>query len=286
MQNQFQERKESFFSFKEQRRRLGQKKKRGMSACRKCGRSFSKEEWRKELYACRSCGYHMPLSARRRLTLLLDQGSFQELYPQLCSEDPLNFPGYEEKRRKAEEKSGLADALYGGYGRIDGMQLLLAVLDASYMMGSMGTAVGEKLALFAERAKEEELPLIVFSASGGARMQEGLFSLMQMAKTAAAIGRFREAGGLFISILTHPTTGGVSASFASLGDIILAEKGALIGFAGPRVIRQTIGQELPEGFQRAEFQEEHGFVDRVLKRSELKGVLSNILRIHGQGQKQ
>lgn len=286
MQNQFQERKESFFSFKEQRRKLGQRKKRGLSSCRKCGRSFSKEEWRKELYVCRSCGYHMPLSARRRLTLLLDQGSFQELYPQLCSEDPLNFPGYEEKRRKAEEKSGLADALYGGYGRIDGMQLLVAVLDASYMMGSMGTAVGEKLALFAERAKEEELPLIVFSASGGARMQEGLFSLMQMAKTAAAIGNFREAGGLFISILTHPTTGGVSASFASLGDIILAEKGALIGFAGPRVIRQTIGQELPEGFQRAEFQEKHGFVDRVLKRSELKGVLSNILRIHGQGQKQ
>ncbi len=286
MQKEFQKRKESFFSFKEQRRRLQQKKKKGLVSCRRCGRSFSKEEWRREAYVCRDCGYHMPLSGRARLALLLDQGSFSELYPNLCSEDPLNFPDYAEKRREAEKKSGLKDALYGGYGRIDGMRALVAVLDSSYMMGSMGTAVGEKLALFAERAKEERLPLIIFSASGGARMQEGLFSLMQMAKTAAAIGSFREEGGLFISVLTHPTTGGVSASFASLGDIILAEKEALIGFAGPRVIRQTIGQELPEGFQRAEFQEQHGFVDRVLNRNEIKGVISNILRIHGQGQKQ
>lgn len=286
MQNQFQERKASFFSFKEQRKRLRHRKKTGELFCRKCGRHFSREEWRKEAYVCRGCGYHMPVSGRTRLALLLDQGSFLELYPELCSEDPLHFPAYEEKRKKAEEKSGLSDALYGGYGRIEGMRVLIAVLDSSYMMGSMGTAVGEKLTLFAERAREEQLPLIIFSASGGARMQEGLFSLMQMAKTAAAIGKFREAGGLFISVLTHPTTGGVSASFASLGDIILAEKGALIGFAGPRVIRQTIGQELPEGFQRAEFQEEHGFVDRVLNRNEMKDVISRILRLHGQGRKQ
>ncbi len=280
MQEEFQRRRESFFSFKELRKKRGLQEKKGLLACKKCGRSFSGAQWRKDLYVCRACGYHMPISGRVRLKLLLDPESFEPLYPELSSMDPLHFPGYEEKRQEAEEKSGLSDALYGGYGRIDGCKILVGVLDASYMMGSMGTAVGEKVTLFAERAREEKLPLLLFSASGGARMQEGLFALMQMAKTSAAIRAFKEEGGLFISVLTHPTTGGVSASFASLGDIILAEEGALIGFAGPRVIRQTIGQELPEGFQRAEFLEKHGFVDRVLQRGEIKEVLSRILRIH------
>lgn len=287
MKNQFQERKDTFFSFKQLRKKrlLAQTSegKERFTACKKCGREFSRSDWKSSTYVCLSCDYHMPISGRARLSLLLDSGTFTQLYPQIRSEDPLSFPGYEDKRKNAEEKSGLADAFYGGFGQIEGRKVLVGVLDSSYMMGSMGTAVGEKIARFAERAREEKLPLIIFAASGGARMQEGLFSLMQMAKTAAVIGKFQEEGGLFISILTHPTTGGVSASFANLGDIILAEPGALIGFAGPRVIRQTIGEELPEGFQRAEFQEEHGFVDRVVPRSELRELLAKILRIHAGG---
>jgi acetyl-CoA carboxylase carboxyl transferase subunit beta len=287
MKNQFQERKDTFFSFKQLRKKrlLAQTSegKERFTACKKCGHEFSRSDWKSNVYVCPSCDYHMPISGRARLSLLLDSGTFTQLYPQIRSEDPLSFPGYEDKRENAEEKSGLADAFYGGIGQIERRKVIVGVLDSSYMMGSMGTAVGEKIARFAEKAREEKLPLIIFSASGGARMQEGLFSLMQMAKTAAVIGKFQEEGGLFISVLTHPTTGGVSASFANLGDLILAEPGALIGFAGPRVIRQTIGEELPEGFQRAEFQEEHGFVDRVVPRSELRELFAKILRIHAGG---
>ena len=197
----------------------------------------------------------------------------------------LDFPGYGEKLSAAQNKTGLREAAVTAAGRIGGVACVAAVLDSRFFMGSMSTAVGEKITRAVEYAAAKRLPLVIFSASGGARMQEGIFSLMQMAKTSAAIQRFSAKGGLYVSVLTHPTTGGVTASFASLGDIMLAEPGALIGFAGPRVIEQTIGETLPEGFQRSEFQLEHGFVDQVVPRTELKAVLTRILQLHTQGRK-
>lgn len=213
-----------------------------------------------------------------RLEELLDPGTFKEYYTELETSDPLRFPGYKEKLSTVNVKR--KDALICGTGKAGGMEVACALLDKDFLMGSMGTVVGEKLTRIIEKADEDKLPLIIYSASGGARMQEGMFSLLQMAKTSAAINRFKEHGGLFISVLTHPTTGGVSASFASLGDIILAEPGALIGFAGPRVIEKTIGHKLPEGFQRAEFQLEHGFVDKIVSREEMPGVIKSILKLH------
>lgn len=213
-----------------------------------------------------------------RLEELLDPGTFKEYYTELETSDPLRFPGYKEKLSTVNVKR--KDALICGTGKAGGMEVACALLDKDFLMGSMGTVVGEKLTRIIEKADEEKLPLIIYSASGGARMQEGMFSLLQMAKTSAAINRFKEHGGLFISVLTHPTTGGVSASFASLGDVILAEPGALIGFAGPRVIEKTIGHKLPEGFQRAEFQLEHGFVDRIVPRADMPGVIKSILKLH------
>ena len=194
--------------------------------------------------------------------------------------NPLRFPGYEEKLKETRKKTGEEDAFISGTVRISGKKAAVGVLDGRFLMGSMGTAVGEKIAALAEYADHKRLPLIIFSASGGARMQEGLFSLMQMAKTAGAVDQYRRNGGFFVSCLTNPTTGGVSASYASLGDIIIAEPGALIGFAGPRVIRQTIRQELPEGFQQAEFQLEHGMLDMIVDRNEMKDVLSRLISLH------
>mgnify|MGYP003242911482 CR=1 FL=1 len=199
--------------------------------------------------------------------------------------DVLHFPDYQEKLAAASVKTGLKEAAVTATGRIGGVQAVAAVLDSRFFMGSMSTAVGEKITRAIEYAADKRLPLVIFSASGGARMQEGIFSLMQMAKTSAALERFSRSGGLYVSVLTHPTTGGVTASFASLGDITLAEPGALIGFAGPRVIEQTIGEKLPDGFQRSEFQLEHGFVDQVVPRTELKEVLTRILQLHTQGRK-
>ena len=187
--------------------------------------------------------------------------------------NPLSFPGYEKKLAAQREKTGMQEAVMTATGRIDGYPVVLAVLDALFFMGSMGTGVGEKITRAIEYARDARLPLIMFSASGGARMQEGFFSLMQMAKTSAAIADFSAKGGLYISVLTNPTTGGVTASFASLGDIMLAEPGALIGFAGPRVIEQTIGQRLPEGFQRSEFQQEHGFTTRLCRAADARGAV-------------
>jgi len=221
------------------------------------------------------------ISAAERLALVLDTGTMQELYAGLVGGDPLDFPGYEEKLAAQREATGMSEAAVTVTGAIDGMQAVVCVLDSAFFMGSMGTAVGEKITLAIEHARDHRLPLIIFSASGGARMQEGILSLMQMAKTSAAIADFQQRGGLYISVLTHPTTGGVTASFASLGDIMLAEPGALIGFAGPRVIEQTIGQRLPEGFQRSEFQQEHGFVDQIVERENLKATLARLLRLHG-----
>ena len=223
---------------------------------------------------------HEPKNANEYLSDLFDDGSWHEMESVFESADPLGFPGYQKKLKDARLTTGIPDALCAGYGTIGGVKVFAAKLDKNFMMGSMGTAVGERLTRVVEAAGKYHVPLIIFSASGGARMQEGMFSLMQMAKTSAAIKRFQDNGGLYISVLTHPTTGGVSASFAMLGDIILAEENALIGFAGPRVIEQTIGEKLPAGFQRAEFQMEHGFVDRIVADGQMRKELSNILKLH------
>ena len=220
------------------------------------------------------------LTARERLDMVLDPGTAVELNADLVGGDPLSFPGYVDKLCDQRMKTGMREAAVTVTGEIEWMPAVVCVLSSEFFMGSMGVAVGEKMTLAVEYAGDHRLPLIIFSASGGARMQEGILSLMQMAKTSAAVADFQEAGGLYISVLTHPTTGGVIASFASLGDIILAEPGALIGFAGPRVIEQTIGQKLPEGFQRSEFQQEHGFVDQIVPPHEMRAVLARILRLH------
>ncbi|MCI9185836.1 MAG: acetyl-CoA carboxylase carboxyltransferase subunit beta [Oscillospiraceae bacterium] len=253
------------------------------AACPQCGAESSLGEWNQNLQVCPKCGFHGPIGAYYRLAGILDPGSFQELEEKLSPADPLAFPGYPAKLAALEEETGLRDAAVAALGRIEGRRAVFAVLDSRFLMGSMGTAVGEKVTRAAEYAARKKLPLILFSASGGARMQEGIFSLMQMAKTAAAIQQFQSRGGLYISCLTHPTTGGVTASFASLGDIMLAEPGALIGFAGPRVIEQTIKEQLPEGFQRAEYLLDHGFLDQIVPRQEWRSVLSRLLALHEKG---
>lgn len=253
--------------------------------CKQCGRRATRTIWTRSLYVCPNCGYHMPIGGYYRLSLVLDHGSFRELDADLSPQDVLRFPGYPEKLTAAQNKTGLREAAVTATGRIGGVACVAAVLDSRFFMGSMSTAVGEKITRAVEYAADKHLPLVIFSASGGARMQEGIFSLMQMAKTSAALERFSRRGGLYISVLTHPTTGGVTASFASLGDIMLAEPGALIGFAGPRVIEQTIGEKLPHGFQRSEFQLEHGFLDQVVPRAAMKETLERILRLHTQRRK-
>ena len=252
-------------------------------ACPECGEESTAAEWSRNRQVCPRCGYHSPIGAYYRLFNILDPGSFQELDEKLMPADPLEFPGYPDKLEKLEEETGLMDAAVSAVGKIQDRRAVFAVLDSRFIMASMGTAVGEKITRAAEYAMRHKLPMIIFAASGGARMQEGIFSLMQMAKTAAAIERFQEKGGLYISCLTHPTTGGVTASFASLGDIMLAEPGALIGFAGPRVIEQTIGEKLPEGFQRAEYLLDHGFLDQIVPRSEWRRVLGQLLALHEKG---
>ena len=245
--------------------------------CPQCGEDSSALDWSRNRQVCPRCGFHKPIGAYYRLSIILDPGTFQELEEKLEPADPLNFPGYPAKL------TGLRDAAVAAVGKIMGHKAVFVVLDSRFFMGSMGTAVGEKVTRAAEYATRRHLPLIIFAASGGARMQEGIFSLMQMAKTAAAIQRHQDKGGLYISCLTHPTTGGVTASFASLGDIMLAEPGALIGFAGPRVIEQTIGEKLPEGFQRAEYLLDHGFLDRIVPRDQWRAVLGQLLALHEGG---
>ena len=252
-------------------------------SCPHCGQESERKAVAEGLSVCPKCGYHFPIGAYYRLSTILDPGSFRELHPRLPAGDPLSFPGYRAKLESAQRKTGLTEAAVTATGAIGGRRCVVGVLDSRFLMGSMSAAVGEKITLAIEFATKNKLPLILFAASGGARMQEGILSLMQMAKTSAALARFSEKGLLYISVLTDPTTGGVTASFASLGDITLAEPGALIGFAGPRVIRQTIGQELPEGFQRAEFQMEHGFVDAVVPRTEMRDTLARLLRLHEKG---
>ena len=235
------------------------------------------------LYVCPRCGGYFRMHAYRRIEMLIDEGTFEEWDKEMSVVNPLAFPGYEGKVEAAREKTELNEAVVTGKGKIHGYETVIAVCDSRFLMSSMGHNMGEKIARAVERATEERLPVIIYAASGGARMQEGMISLMQMAKTSTALARFAEKGLLYISVLTDPTTGGVTASFASLGDIILAEPGALIGFAGPRGIQQTIGETLPEGFQRAEFQMEHGFVDAVVPRLQMRDTLSQLLRLHEKG---
>ena len=229
---------------------------------------------------CPNCSYTFRISAKERLDLTVDEGSFQELFTGIKTENPLNFPGYMEKLATTKEKTGLDEAVVTGVATIKGQKTALAIMDSNFIMASMGTVVGEKLTRLFEYATTEKLPIIVFTASGGARMQEGIMSLMQMAKTSAAVKRHSNAGLFYITVLTDPTTGGVTASFASLGDIILAEPQSLIGFAGRRVIEQTVRQTLPDDFQKAEFLLNHGFVDAIVKRTELRQKLALLLELH------
>lgn len=251
--------------------------------CPKCQEKMIRGVLAKKGFVCPVCGYYHKISAAERIEMICDAGSFKEMNRGLRTKNPIKFPEYRSRLELFRQQTGMNDAVMTGIGQIEGEKAAVAVLDGTFFMGSMGTVVGEKIARLAETAQRKRLPLVIFSASGGARMQEGLFSLLQMAKTAGAVENFKDAGGLFISCLTHPTTGGVSASYASLGDILIAEPGALIGFAGPRVISQTIGQELPEGFQRAEFLLEHGMLDMVVERQELRGVIARLLRMHKRG---
>lgn len=248
--------------------------------CEQCFEYLYLEDLLENNHICHNCNYHFRLDARTRIKLIVDEGSFQEFFDNIESTNPLGFPGYLEKVSEYQQKTNEKEAVVTGIGRIDGQLVALAVLNSYFMMGSMGCAVGEKLTCLIEYATFNKLSLVIFSASGGARMQEGIYSLMQMAKTSAAIRRHHENRLFYLSVLTNPTTGGVAASFASLGDIIIAESGALIGFAGQRVIKQTIKEDLPEGFQTADFQLKKGFLDMVVRRNKLKEVISELLCFH------
>ncbi len=249
--------------------------------CGLCEEIIYRKEWERNLFTCPKCDFHFPISSWEYVATLLDPGTFQEVDPDLAPADPLHFRDskrYADRLRATQEKTGLNDAAISGIGAVGGIRVAVCFLDFRFIGGSMGSVVGEKIARIVSRAIKDRLPVILLSSSGGARMQEGVFSLMQMAKTSAILTRLSEARLPYISILTHPTTGGVSASFASLGDVIIAEPKALIGFAGPRVIEQTIGQELPEGFQRSEFLLEHGMVDMIVHRRQLRETLETLLR--------
>lgn len=251
------------------------------TTCPSCKAMLFTSELAEQNNLCNKCGHHFRLNARQRIHMLCDSDSFIEHDNGVAPSDPLGFPGYDEKLRAAELASHEREAVITGTGRINGFDSALFVMDSTFMMGSMGTAVGEKITRIFEHATELGLPVIGYCVSGGARMQEGIFSLMQMAKISGAVARHSNAGLLYVAVLTDPTTGGVTASFAMEGDIIIAEPGALIGFAGPRVIEQTIRQKLPKGFQRAEFLLEHGFLDEVVPRDNHRTFLSQLLSLHG-----
>ena len=251
-----------------------------MRKCNQCGKAIIAEEAEAGYYICPKCGGYFHVPAYTRLEMILDENSFEEWDAQMPVSNPMEYRGYPEKLEALKAKTGLNEAVVTGKGRINGSETVIGVCDGRFLMASMGENVGEKITRAVERATEERLPVILFCCSGGARMQEGIISLMQMAKTSAAFKRHSDAGLLYISVLTDPTTGGVTASFAMLGDILLAEPGALIGFAGPRVIEQTIRQRLPKGFQRAEFLLEHGFLDAIVERPQMKEVLGNLLDLH------
>ncbi|WP_138415343.1 acetyl-CoA carboxylase, carboxyltransferase subunit beta [Aquibacillus sediminis] len=251
-----------------------------MKKCHGCKKIYYRKEMKKNLNVCPNCGYHHQLTAFERIDSLIDEGTFQQWDQELLSKNPLQFPDYEQKLEKDRKKTSLNEAVVTGKGKIDGYETAIAVMDKRFRMGSMGSVVGEKIARAIENAREQSLPFIIFTASGGARMQEGVLSLMQMGKTSVAVQRFSRSGGLMISVMTNPTTGGVSASFASLGDYNFAEPGALIGFAGRRIIEQTIREKLPDDFQTAEFQLKHGQVDKVVPRDEMKDLFTTLLDLH------
>jgi acetyl-CoA carboxylase carboxyl transferase subunit beta len=254
--------------------------------CPKCKTITSTKDLVANAQVCPACQYHFKIDSESYFSILCDEAKYKELYSDIESGDPLQFTdtkSYVDRVRDSQKKSGLKDALRVATGKLNGMKIVVSCMDFGFIGGSMGSVVGEKIALSIDYAREQKVPLIIISISGGARMMEAAFSLMQMAKTSAALYKFDELGGLFISVMTHPTTGGVAASFASLGDIHIAEMSSLIGFAGPRVIKQTIQQELPEGFQTSKFQLEHGQVDLVIHRQEMKKTLYHILKLHQGG---
>lgn len=277
LQNMFKKIKKTGSSQKEKKPEVPQGL---LKKCNKCGAAIFTEDVKRAGYICPKCHGYFRVHARERIRMITDEDTFEEWDVRMDFVNPLQFKGYEGKINNLKEKTGLDEAVLTGKGRIQGIPAVIAVMDGRFLMASMGEIVGEKITRAVERATRECLPVVLFACSGGARMQEGIVSLMQMAKTAAALKRHSQAGQLFISVLTDPTTGGVTASFAMLGDVILAEPQALIGFAGPRVIEQTIGEKLPKGFQRSEFLLEHGFIDRIVERNEMKQVLGDILAMH------
>ncbi len=248
--------------------------------CEKCKEILYKEKVRENLNICPNCGNYFRMHINRRLELIIDEGTYKKFDINVETTNPLELEDYPKKLKSLREKTKLEEAVACGTGKIKGEDVVICIMDSGFLMGSMGVVVGEKITYAIEQAIERKLPLIIFSVSGGARMQEGIISLMQMAKTTAALTKLDEAGLLYISVLTDPTYGGVTASFASLGDIILAEPKAMIGFAGQRVIKQTIGEELPEGFQTAEFLLEHGFIDKIVERKNLKDTIYDLILLH------
>lgn len=256
-----------------------------MTKCPNCKKIMYTKELTENLNVCFNCDHHIQLSAYGRIEAIADNGTFEEFDKGMTSANPLNFPGYEEKVEKDQEKTGLNEAIVTGTAELNGIKFGIGVMDPRFRMGSMGSVVGEKICRIVDHCTEERLPFVLFTASGGARMQEGIISLMQMAKTSVSLEKHSDAGLLFISYMTHPTTGGVSASFASVGDINLAEPKALIGFAGRRVIEQTINEKLPDDFQTAEFLLEHGQLDKVVHRSEMKKTLATLFDMHREVKK-
>ena len=251
--------------------------------CEACKEILYRESVRENLNICPNCGHYFRMHVGKRLELMIDEGTYQRFDWKLETTNPLELEDYPKKLNLLREKTGLEEAVACGTGKIHGEEVVICIMDSGFLMGSMGAVVGEKITRSIEEAIKRKLPLVLFSVSGGARMQEGIISLMQMAKTTAALTKLDEAGLLYISVLTDPTYGGVTASFASLGDIILAEPGAMIGFAGQRVIEQTIGEKLPDGFQTAEFLLEHGFIDKIVERKDLKDTIAKLVKIHKGG---
>ncbi len=248
--------------------------------CDKCGEIIYKDVLHQNYSVCPVCNNHFRLSGRRRIKQIVDENTFEPFELNIKTVNPLNLDGYIKKIETLKEKTGISEAVVCGTGEINSEKAVICVMDGNFLIGSMGSVVGEMITYSIEKAIELKLPLIIFSVSGGARMQEGIISLMQMAKTTSALAKLNEAGLLYISVLTDPTYGGVTASFATVADIVLAEPKAMIGFAGPRVIKQTIGEELPEGFQTSEFLLEHGFIDQIVDRKEMKDFLGKLLKIH------
>lgn len=281
LQNMFKKNRKSYIPLKSERPEVPEGL---LKKCNKCGAAILTEEVKSAGYICLKCQGYFRVHAYERIRMTVDEDSFEEWEKDMEFVNPLEFKGYEEKVKSLKEKTGLSEAVVTGKASIEGNPAVIAVCDGQFLMASMGQVVGEKITRAVERATKEQLPVIIFACSGGARMQEGIVSLMQMAKTAAALKQHSDAGLLYVSVLTDPTTGGVTASFAMLGDVILAEPKALIGFAGPRVIEQTIGEKLPKGFQRSEFLLEHGFIDRIVERKEMRTVLGNILQMHHTAQ--